>query len=126
MRSPFARVVPLSLLALVGLAACSKPATEQPVGPAPESGNWNTFLEVSNRSSSDMDIFLLRRGQRARLGLAPGGETTRFEVHPVQVAGSGTVVFEARPVIGSGGRPARSDPTVLLPGDVIKLDIPPN
>ncbi len=80
-------------------------------------------LEVVNRSSSDMDIFVVRTGQRFLLGLAPNNETTRFVLQPVQVTG-GLVRFEARP-LGGLARPITSDPTTVSPGDTISLSIPP-
>ena len=83
-----------------------------------------TELEVVNRSSSDMDIFVVRSGQRVRLGLAPGNETTRFVLAPAQVAGVGTTYFQASPITGLG-RPIGSEPVMLRLGDVITLDIPP-
>ena len=83
-----------------------------------------TELEVVNRSSSDMDIYVVRGGQRIRLGLAPGNVTTRFVLVPAQVAGVGPAYFQATPITGLG-RPIGSEPVMLRLGDVITLNIPP-
>jgi hypothetical protein len=101
-------------------AACSHPP-EDTGGRVPPA---TTRLEVVNRSSSDMDIFVVRSGQRVRLGLAPNNTTTRFSLEPAQVAGVGLIRFEARPLAGLG-RPVSSDPTMIGIGDSVRLDIPP-
>lgn len=112
----------IGLLVVSGVTACgsSNSSTDQPA-PA----NQSTMLEVVNHSSSDMDIYMSRMGDRVRLGLAPANVTTKFELLPAQVAGVGTVEFQARPILGGFGRPAQSEPTALRPGDTITLEIPP-
>ena len=104
------------------LAGCTKAAGNQPAPAA--SATQETTLEVVNRSSSDMEIFLLRMGDRARLGLAAANVTTKFTLSRAQVVGTGTVTFLARPLIGLA-RPIQSDPTAMFPGDTIRLEIPP-
>jgi hypothetical protein len=106
---------------LVLAAACGQSAGTQP---APNSGSQATAIEVVNHSSSDMEIFLLRMGERVRIGMAPANIMTKFEVLPVQAAGAGTVRFLARPVLPGLSSGATSDPMVLHPGDVIQLDVP--
>jgi hypothetical protein len=71
-----------------------------------------------------MDIFLVRSGERVRLGLAPGNETTNFDLLPAQLTGVGPVHFEAVPLAGLG-RSISSEPISLGLNDVISLDIPP-
>ena len=72
-----------------------------------------------------MDVFLVRSGgQRSRLGLAPASTTTNFALTPAQVAGSGTVVFQAVPTLRSG-QTVTSDPVAPNQKDSITLDIPP-
>jgi hypothetical protein len=104
------------------LAGCSSGTGMAPAGAAPDPGT--TQLEVVNRSSSDMDIYIVRSGQQVRLGLAPGNVTTRFVLTPGQVAGVGLVHFQARPITGLG-RPIGSEPVMLRLGDVVTLNIPP-
>lgn len=114
------KVLILSLMTMLG-AACAP--NHAGTGAAPTTDMVGR-LEVINRSSSDMDIYLVRGGQRARIGLAPTGETTRFAVTSAEAVGVGLVRFEAVPRLG-GGRPISSEPTTLRPDDVITLDIPP-
>ncbi len=102
--------------------ACGGPPETQPA-PAVRAVAGN--LEVINRSSQDMDIFLVRgTGQRNRLGLAPASKTTRFSLTPAQVAGVGPVSFEAVPIL-RGGRAISSDQVNVIPTETITLDIPP-
>jgi hypothetical protein len=103
-------------------AGCANPSTNQPAPAA--AANQETTLEVVNRSSSDMELFMLRMGDRVRLGLAPANVTTKFTLQRAQTAGVGPVTFQARPLLGLA-RPIQSDPTVMYPGDTITLEIPP-
>jgi hypothetical protein len=113
---------------LVLLPACAS-TTADPAGqPAPAPEGQNARLDVSNRSSFDMDVFAIRSGQRIRLGTAPGGETSRFTLSPGVIVGGGSVYFEAVPArrvgVDSGGI-VRTDNTQVRAGDVISLDVPP-
>ena len=105
---------------ILGLSAlaCARPAGQDPA-PTQE-----TRLEVINRSSSDMDIYLVRGGQRVRLGLAPGNETSQFTLHRAQIAGVGPARFVASP-LGGFAETIGSEPVMLRAGDVITLNIPP-
>lgn len=110
-----------AVLLAASLTACSAPPPPA-VDAVPEAAGT---LEVVNRSSLDMDIFLVRTGgQRNRLGLAPSSRTTRFALTPAQVAGVGPVTFDAVPLL-RGGRTVSSDQVNVTPKDVITLDIPP-
>jgi hypothetical protein len=106
-----------ALLAAV-LSACSHSSPARSEGPPPKS----TVLRVVNRNFYDMTIFLVRFGDRVRLGLAPGNGTSTFEF-PSQFVQSGTVRFEAKPV-GSTGR-AFTQEISVQPGDVIGVEIQP-
>jgi hypothetical protein len=81
-------------------------------------------LEVENRSSSDMDLYVASdRGGSVRLGLAPASETTAFKLTTGMLAGAGTIRFQARPL--RGGQPVVSDPYKVRPGEQIVWSIPP-
>lgn len=112
----------LLISASLAFAACGgKPPENQPE----PSANEGTTIEVVNHSSSDMDIYLVRIGERVRIGTAIANVTTKFNLLPAQTAGVGLVTFVARPVIGGLARTISSEPTVLRAGDTITLDIPP-
>lgn len=104
------------------LWGCGHPIEPAPTPVSPQEGT--TQLEVVNRSSSDMDIYIVRGGQRIRLGLAAANETTRFVLAPAQVAGVGLTHFQASPITGLG-QPIGSEPVMLRLGDVVTLNIPP-
>jgi hypothetical protein len=106
----------------LAISACGRSPSEEPV-PVTKAIAGN--LQVVNRSSQDMDIFLVRgNGQRNRLGLAPSSKTTRFALTPAQVAGIGAVTFEAVPIL-RGGQAITSDQVNVTPTEMITLDIPP-
>jgi hypothetical protein len=111
----------LMVLAATILAGCGR-APQPPLEVAPAvAGN----LQVINRSSLDMDIFLVRQnGQRNRLGLAPASRTTGFALTPAQVAGVGPVSFDAVPLLGSG-RTVSTDQVNVTAKETITLNIPP-
>ncbi len=113
------------LALLPGCASTTPDPAEQPAS-APE--GQNARLDVSNRSSFDMDVFAIRSGQRIRLGTARSGETARFTLSPGVIVGGGTVYFEAVPSrrvgVDSGGI-VRTDNAQVRAGDVVSLDVPP-
>ena len=102
-------------LALGGCAA-NAPGSNEMLAPSAR-------LEVTNRSTSDMDVFLVREAQRSRLGLAPGGMTTKYTLSRAQIIGGGMIRFLAAPIVS--GRAVTTELLSLRPGDVVTLDIPP-
>lgn len=114
-------------LALAGAAACATSSGTPSDAPAsPEAEGDAGRLDVSNRSSADMDVFLVRSGQRVRLGLAPASETTRFTLSRALMAG-GSPYFEAVPRSSTAGvrQSIRTEPVVVRAGQVVTLDVPP-
>ena len=103
---------------LWGCASGSQRADDN-AGPSPQA-----VLEVDNRSVSDMDIFVVRTGQRIRLGLAPGSEVTRFGLPTSLITAAGFARFEAVPLTGPG-EAARTEPVKVTPGDTVRLSVPP-
>jgi hypothetical protein len=112
------RFLPLLLLFSVACSSSNSPST----APEPNSGDQPRAL-IENRSSIDMDIYLLRSGQSIRLGFLAGGEKTTFPLPATVTAGSTAITFEARPVRRSG-RAVKSEP-FQLGNEEIKWSIPP-
>jgi hypothetical protein len=112
-----------SLLVLLFTIACSSGGSPDPA-PSPEPGDQSR-VRIENRSSLDMDIYLVRSdGQRFRLGFAPGGETVVFALPPTLTAGATSVQFEARPVRRSG-QSVLSEPFGIGMDDEITWSVPP-
>lgn len=107
----------LLLLALAAVA-CHRRATA-PLNPQAE-----TALTVDNQNFLDMNVYLVRSGQRIRLGMVPGLSKQILMVKP-ELIGYGTEVqVEVHP-IGGRGNPI-SETISVKPGDVIQITIPPN
>src|SRR5207249_3655124 len=83
-----------------------------------------TAVKVQNQNYLDMDVFVVRGGQRIRLGMVTGLSTHLFMLRP-EVVGTGTdLQFEFHPI---GGRAnPRTERIMVQPGDVIELTIPPS
>src|SRR6266498_5417300 len=111
------RAFPLLLLTLAA-AACHRGAVA-PINPQAE-----VAVSVENQNFADMNVFLIRGGQRIRLGTVPGLSTRILMVRP-ELIGYGTEVqFELHP-IGGRGNPI-TERISVRPGDVITLRIPPS
>ncbi|HUF35519.1 MAG TPA: hypothetical protein VMN37_06190 [Gemmatimonadales bacterium] len=109
----------LLAVALLGSVACAASRTDESDAAPP------TRLEVENRSSLDMDIYVRgERGGTMRIGLAPGGEITSFALTPALLAGAGVVRLEGRPVRGQG-QSILSEPYRVQRGSVITWSVPP-
>src|SRR5205809_2042911 len=107
----------LTVVTLVSLA-CHRGAVA-PINPRAE-----VALNVDNQNFLDMNVFLVRGGQRIRLGTVPGLTSRILMVRP-DLVGYGTELrFELHPI---GGRSNPVSETISVrPGDVIQLTIPPN
>ena len=114
-------LVTLSLV--VTLAACAKnPAPDDAPPAGNDSANRSAAVRVTNRNFYDMNLFVVRFGQRLRLGTVTGNSTRMFEL-PAAWVTNGPVRFLAAP-IGSTGREYTEELTVQ-PGDVVGLTIQP-
>ena len=119
-RVDYLAMPPLSraLLLVLVAGACHRPAAA-PLNPRAE-----VAVTVENQNFLDMDVFLIRGGQRVRLGMVPGLSSRMLMVRP-ELIGYGTEVqFELHP-IGGRGNPL-SETISVRPGDVIHLTIPPS
>lgn len=104
------------LVLALAMAGCSRnpPPPLDPAAP--------TMVRVDNQSFADMNIFVVYRGQRQRLGMATGGSVTNFRI-PVRIMSAETLQFIADPIGGS--RLPVSDEILVVPGDTVMLTIPP-
>ncbi len=107
----------LALSVLAGFTACSKQpaAPVDPMAPA--------YVEVQNQGFYDMTIYVLRSGQRVRLGQVGGNSTATFELPRTMVNPGLPIRFQADP-IGSSRTPFSQEISVS-PGDTVSLRIPP-
>ncbi|OLD51550.1 MAG: hypothetical protein AUI63_00710 [Gemmatimonadetes bacterium 13_1_40CM_2_60_3] len=108
-----------ALLALALLSAgCSHAVRSGPPEPRPQ-----TTLKVDNQNFLDMVVYVLRAGQRIRLGTVTGLSSQVFTIPPDIVRSSPQLQFELHP-IGGRGNP-RSETISVQPGDEVVLTIPP-
>jgi hypothetical protein len=112
------RTIVRSLVVGLELAACHGRAAE-PLNPRAE-----VAVNVENQNFADMDVFIVRGGQRVRLGMVPGLTNRMLMVRPELIGYGAEVQFELHP-IGGRGNPL-SETISVRPGDVIHLTIPPN
>jgi len=89
----------------------------------PAAADAPTAVRVENRNFSDMTIYVVRSGQRVRLGLATGNATTRLTIPQSLLSGINALRFIADP-IGGRATPVSEEITVT-PGDEVTLYIPP-
>ncbi|MFL5402148.1 MAG: hypothetical protein ACJ8BF_04955 [Gemmatimonadales bacterium] len=95
----------------------STPGTAEPAANQPRA-------RIENQSSFDMDIAVQRSdGRSARLGFAPGGETTVFSLSPALTAGASWIRFVAKPV-RSSGKAVESEPFPVSAGNEIDWSVP--
>jgi hypothetical protein len=118
-----ARIARLALAALListASSACVRNSdpdeAAEPVEP--------TYLKVENRAFLDMTLYVIRSGQRIRLGQVTGNTTTRLLI-PTHVLSSsaGQLQFMASPI--GGNRSPVSQQISVSPGDEVLLIIPP-
>lgn len=114
-----------TLIALALLStACSHRSQSASSEPTPEQQDAQTTVKVENQNFSDMDVFVWSSATRVRLGMVSGMTTTVFTIPPDIVKISPQVRFELHP-IGARRNPI-SETITVMPGDQVKLTIPPN
>lgn len=114
----FSRRAALALLLSSLTLACASRRTDG----GDQQMNVPTTLRVENQAFLDMTIYVVRSGQRYRLGVANGNSTARFVI-PASMVGGVSLSFLADP-IGSSRTPV-SQEIVVTPGDEVMLFIPP-
>ncbi len=84
-----------------------------------------TRIRVQNQRFLDVNIFVVRGGQRMRLGTVSGNTTQVLRIPAYVMNGSlGTLRFIADP-IGARSAPV-SEEILVSPGDEVVMLIPPN
>jgi hypothetical protein len=108
----------LGLVAVFGIfAACASMGK-----PFASDNRPPTTVTVDNRAPLSMDIFIIRGGQRIRLGTADALATTKLTIPRGIIAGSTDVRFLADPI---GGNHAPISETITVnEGDEVMLTLP--
>jgi hypothetical protein len=102
---------------LLAAAGCARTPGQAPAPDAPAS------LRVENRSFIDYTVYVLRTGQRYRLGLVNALGTQTFVLPRGLVTGPTPLRFTADP-LGANAQSV-SDEITVQPGDQVELLIPP-
>jgi len=113
----------LRRIALLAAAAAISACASAGGGTESREARPVTTVVVDNQALLDMTVYVLRGGQRVRLGHATGVSRTRFTIPYGVVFGATTLRFLADP-IGSGRMPVSEEITVRE-GDELMLRIPP-
>ena len=110
----------LALGVLAAPACASNPKPSDTVGQ--DQQVETTRVRVENRNFADMEIYVLREGQRVRIGLATGNSTSTFTLPKYLMQVPTDLRFLADP-IGSRDTPV-SDVIHVEPGETVTLTIP--
>jgi hypothetical protein len=97
--------------------SCSSTANRQ----AEEQVENKTLLRVDNRNFSDMTIYVLRAGERVRLGTVTGNSKRVLVIPEYLISGVSALQFLADP-IGGRSTPITEQMTVA-PGEEVQLII---
>jgi hypothetical protein len=82
-----------------------------------------TTLVVENRGFLDRDIYVVRGGQRIRLGTVTGNSQATFTIPATVVSAVTALRFIADPI--GAPRPPVTEEITVSPGDRVVLTIPP-
>ena len=121
---------PLLLHLALGAALLTLPACASTGGGTADAGaeaqrtpQRPTTVLVDNRGFLDMTIYVVRGGQRIRLGTANGHSSTRFTIPSHLIFGTTTLQFLADPIGGS--RTPVSNEIAVGEGEEVQLVINP-
>jgi hypothetical protein len=110
-----------TMMLALGLSACGGAARSE--GPVVGSAGAEAVLVVENQSTSDMRIYAAYASQEIRLGSVTGLQTQRLNI-PSSIVGNGRdLSFVASPL--AGRTPASSFSIYVVPGEEVRLVIPP-
>lgn len=111
-------LVPVASVLLAVACSRTSKAGEEP------SPRAEAAVQVENQNYLDVNVYVVRGGQRLRLGTVTGNSTRMFMLRPDMIGPGFEVQFEAHPI---GGRTnPRSERIIVQPGDVVVLTIPPS
>lgn len=110
-------------LALVSSLAFASACASSGSGNQDSQQRPKTTVEVDNQALLDMTVYVVRGGQRVRLGIATGLSKTRFTIPQGIVFGSTSLRFLADP-IGGNATPV-SEEISVSEGEEVVLRIPP-
>ena len=112
-------VVLLVFVAASGTGCVRRPAAgNQATEPREE-----TFVQVDNRAFLDATVYVLRGGQRIRLGLVNGSSIHTFTLPSHVMFGTTSLAFQID-FVGNSRAPY-SNSISVVPGDTVVLSIPP-
>ena len=112
----------LPLMLVAAAAACSRSRGAAEVEGEGES-RPQTYVRVTNQAFLDMNVYVVRGGQRIRLGTVGANQTVRFRIPDNVVFGATQLRFLTDP-IGSQ-RVSQSFDILVSPGDEVVMTIPP-
>ena len=107
-----------ALFALVAAVSACRSGHATPNG---DEQNLPTTIEVDNQDFNDMTVYVLRSGQRTRLGVANGNKKTILTIPPYLVNGTTYLRFVADPI--GGDRKPVSEEIDVSPGDQLVMII---
>jgi hypothetical protein len=80
-----------------------------------------TMVSIENREFADMSVYVIRSGQRLRLGIASGEGTTVLRIPDYLVQAGNDLQFLCDPI--GGAREQVSEEMTVYPGDELVLTI---
>jgi hypothetical protein len=122
-RRSLLRALVLSLAATGALAATACSGTRQDGEAGAQATPEATTIVVENRSYLDHTVYVVRSGQRIRLGTATGNASQRFTIPRNLVHGTVRLSFLVDPI--GGQRAPVSNEITVTEGDEMRLVIPP-
>lgn len=117
-----ARLALVAALLLAAAPACRTSKSAE-AGGKPTVERARTTVRVENRSFLDHNVFVLRGGQRIRLGTVTGNSTQTFTIPSNLIFGISSLQFLVDPIGGS--RQPISNEIRVGEGDEVQLVIPP-
>lgn len=118
-----ARAALAAAVLLLALPACSSSKNAE-AGARPTAERARTSVRVENRSFLDHNVFVLRGGQRIRLGTVTGNSSQTFTIPSNLIFGISSLQFLVDPIGGS--RQPISNEIRVSEGDEVQLVIPPS